>query len=152
PTPQPPTTAPPTAGTTVALTKLQISSRAFKRGALLPALTRSTRGAHLRFSVDKPSTVRFRFAKGTVGRKVGGSCVKRTRRNASKKRCVRYTAVPGSFSVKLAAAGDYRVRFEGRITATRSLQPGRYQVTATATGTDGKTSAPVKATFTIKAS
>ncbi len=152
PAPQPPTTTPPTVNTTVALTKLKVSSRVFKRGALLPALTRSTRGAHLRFSVDRPATVRFRFAKGTAGRKVGRSCVKRTRRNAAKKRCVRYTAVPGSFSVKLAAAGDYRVRFEGRITAKRSLQPGRYQVTATATGTDGKTSAPVKATFTIKAS
>ncbi|MFA9270092.1 MAG: hypothetical protein ACEQSX_04945 [Baekduiaceae bacterium] len=150
PTPtQTPTTTPPTAEVALAITKFKVFPSSFKKGTRLPALTQSKLGSQLRFSITKPATVRFRFAKGTVGRKVGSSCVKRTRQNASKKRCVYYTAVPGSFTVKPAAAGDHRVRFQGRITATRSLQPGRYRVTATATGADGKAATPVKATFSI---
>ncbi|UUY05626.1 hypothetical protein LRS13_08940 [Svornostia abyssi] len=153
PTPtQTPTTTPPTAEVALAITKFKVFPSSFKKGTRLPALTQSKLGSQLRFSITKPATVRFRFAKGTVGRKVGSSCVKRTRQNASKKRCVYYTAVPGSFTVKPAAAGDHRVRFQGHITATRSLQPGRYRVTATATGADGKAATPVKATFAIKTS
>ncbi|MGK2937510.1 MAG: hypothetical protein ACSLFR_06860, partial [Solirubrobacteraceae bacterium] len=136
----------------LAITKFKAFPSSFKKGTRLPALTTSKRGAQLRFTINKPATVKFRFAKGTVGRKVGSSCVRRTRQNASKKRCVYYTAVPGSFSVKPAAAGDYRVRFQGRITPKHALTPGRYQATATATGTDGKAATPVKATFAIKTS
>lgn len=149
---QTPTTTPPTAELALAITKFKAFPSSFKKGTRLPALTQSKLGSQLRFSITKPATVRFRFAKGTVGRKVGSSCVKRTRQNASKKRCVYYTAVPGSFSVKPAAAGDHRVRFQGRITSKLSLTPGRYQATATATGTDGKAATPVKATFAIKTS
>lgn len=149
---QTPTTTPPTAEVALAITKFKAFPSSFKKGTRLPALTRSRLGAQLRFTITKPATVKFRFAKGTVGRKVGSSCVKRTRQNTSKKRCVYYTAVPGSFSVKPAAAGDYRVRFQGRITSKLSLKPGRYQATATATGTDGKAATPVKATFAIKTS
>lgn len=149
---QTPTTTPPTAELALAITKFKAFPSSFKKGTRLPALTQSKLGSQLRFSITKPATVRFRFAKGTVGRKVGSSCVRRTRQNASKKRCVYYTAVPGSFTVKPAAAGDYRVRFQGRITAKRSLAPGRYRVTATATGADGKAATPAKATFAIKTS
>lgn len=149
---QPPATTPPTASPLApALTAFRASSR-ISRGRLLPALTRSTRGGQLRFTVSEPATVRFRFAKATSGRKVGSSCVKRTRRNASKKRCVRYVKVAGSFTVSPKAAGSYRVRFQGRLTKTRRLSPGRYRVTATATGASGATARAVTATFTLKAS
>lgn len=148
----PPTTTPPTT-TQLApvISKVRLTSTAFRRGRLLPALTKSTRGTQLRFSLTKPATVRFTFAKAGEGRKVGRSCVKRTRQNAKRKRCVHYTPVRGSFSVK-AGAGDHRVRFQGRVTKKITLKPGRYRVSVRATGADGATSAAASATFSIKAS
>lgn len=159
-TPTTPTTTPtnttPTTTTTPelapAILKLKVTPNAFRRGTRLPALTNAKSGSQLRFTLTKPATVRFTFARATVGRKVGSSCVKRTRQNAKRKRCLYSTPIRGSFSVKANAAGDQRVRFQGRISAKQALRPGRYRVTAQATGTDGKTSAPASATFTIKTS
>lgn len=152
PTTTPPTTTPPTADPALAIQRLRVTPNAFRRGALLPALTRTTRGTQLRFTLTKAGTVWFQFAKSTVGRRVGSSCVRRTRQNAKRKRCVYFTPVRGSFSVKVDTAGDQRVRFQDRIGARQALRPGRYRVTARATGTDGATSAPASATFTVKAS
>jgi virginiamycin B lyase len=148
PTPTPITT--PT--TTPALSKLKVTPNALRRGSRLPALTTAKTGSQLRFTLTTPATVRFTFAKGTVGRKIGSSCVKRTRQNAKRTRCVHHTPVRGSFSVTPSAAGDHRVRFQGRVSAKQALRPGRYRVTARATGADGTASAPANATFTIKAS
>ena len=152
----PPTTTTPGSGTTTpttevktAITKLSASS-SVRRTSLLPKLVPS--GGQFRFTVTKPSTVRFSFAKAATGRKVGATCVKATRKNASKKRCRYFTPVPGGFSVKVTTAGEHRVRFGGRMTAKRSLAPGVYRVTARATGTDGTVAKAMTATFTLKAS
>lgn len=153
-TPTTPTTTAPTtpAGPALAIRRLRVTPNALRRGPLLPALTRATRGSQLRFTLTRPATVRFQFARATVGRRVGGSCVQRTRQSAQRRRCVSYVPVRGSFSVRVDAAGDHRVRFQGRLDARRALRPGRYRVTARATGLDGATSAPASATFTVKAS
>lgn len=135
-----------------AISKFKVTPNAFRRGTRLPALTTARTGSQLRFTLSKPATVRFTFAQGAVGRRVGSSCVKRTRQNAKRKRCVYHTPVRGSFSVKANAAGDQRVRFQGRISARQALRSGRYRVTAQATGTDGRTSAPASATFILKTS
>lgn len=145
----PPATTPPTAEVKTAITKLSASS-AVRRTSLLPKLVGT--GGQFRFSVTKPATVRFTFAKAATGRKVGKTCVKLTRKNAGKKRCRYFTPVRGGFSVKVATAGEHRVRFGGRITAKRSLAPGVYRVTARATGTDGAVAKAMTATFTLKAS
>lgn len=144
----PPSTTPPTTGLALSIMKFKVVPSSFSRGTRLPALTTGRLGTQLRFTLTKPARVRFTFAKGTVGRRVGRSCVKRTRANTTKKRCVYYTPVRGSFTVNATSAGEQRVRFQGRITAKRSLQPGRYRVTATAT--DGATSARARATFGVK--
>jgi streptogramin lyase len=151
-TPATQTTTPTPPGLAPAVLKLKVTPNAFRRGTRPPALTTARTGSQLRFTLTKPATVRFTFAKATVGRKVGSSCVKRTRQNAKRKRCVYHTPVRGSLSVKATTAGDQRVRFEGRISARQALRPGRYRVTARAIGADGATSAPASAAFTIKAS
>lgn len=164
--PPPPTPAPPTAPTAPAgapsgtglapaapglvLSKLTASPRRFTARRALPTLTRSSKGAQLRFTITGPARVRFTFAKARTGRRVGKACVKRTRRNAARKPCRTYVAVPGSFTVSPKAAGSFRVRFGGRISRKRMLTPGRYRVTATATS--GETTTRASTTFTIKAS
>lgn len=140
PTPQPPsTTTPPTRAVALAMTKFRVFPGPFKRGSRLPALTRAGTGSQLRFTISRAATMRFQFARITVGRRAGRTCVQRTRRNAPRRQCLRYTTVPGSFVVRPPAAGEYRVRFEGRITANRRLAPGRYRVTATATAPGART-------------
>lgn len=145
----PPVTSTPTAEPKTAITKLGARS-SIRRTSLLPKLVRA--GGQFTFSVSKPATVRFTFAKAATGRKVGRSCVKLTRKNAKKPRCRYFTPVRGTFSVKANAAGEYRVRFGGRVTAKRSLAPGVYRVTARATGTDGTVAKAMTATFALKTS
>ena len=48
-----------------------------------------------------------------------------------------------------AHAGANKVRFQGRISRTRKLKPGRYTLVITATSTTGPQSTPKTLTFTI---
>lgn len=158
PTPTPPsttTTTPP--GTTPAgdlvkpvLDKVSITST-ITRGRRLPGLTTSTKGSQLRLTLSEAATLRVTFQKATAGRKVGTTCARRTRANARRKPCVRYVAVPGSFSVR-AAAGSARIRFEGRLTAKKALSVGRYRAVITATDAAGNSTVVRRATFSLLSS
>ncbi len=60
----------------------------------------------------------------------------------------RYRTVPGAFSRRLGR-GAQGVLFAGRVSAKRTLKPGRYRVAVTATSAGGKASLTVRDTFTL---
>ncbi len=59
-----------------------------------------------------------------------------------------YRTVPGSVRVRLKK-GARGIVFAGRFSGDRKLEPGRYRVSATATAAAGKSSQPMRATFTL---
>jgi PKD repeat protein len=136
------TTAPRVSGLSVAPERLRL-------GRALPALasTGLKRGA-IRLRLSENATVELTFKKVTVGRNVGRRCVKETSANRAARRCTRLTTVPGR--VRIAApSGSPRIRFQGRLSRTRALRPGRYQVLVAATDRAGNATRPQSAGFTV---
>jgi hypothetical protein len=112
----------------------------------LTAAKRPPKGTTLRYSLSEASTARFTVRRRAAGRRVGRRCVKPTRANRSRHRCVRYIRI-AAFAVA-SAAGSNQHRFSGRI-GKRSLTPGRYRATIAATDTAGNRSAPRSFAFRV---
>jgi hypothetical protein len=99
------------------------------------------RGTTVSFTLTQPATVRFTVTQRTKGRKGkrGGKavCVKPTKTNRKRKRCIRVT-LKGSFT-RNGIAGRNSFHFSGRLHG-RKLTPGRYRLVATpsAGGRKGK--------------
>jgi len=136
------TIAPLLSGVAVAPTKLRV-------GKALPALASAElKPGAIRVRLSEAATVTLSFKKVTVGRKVGGRCVKQTSANRAARRCTRLTSVPGRVTIA-APAGGSSIRFQGRLSRTRALHPGRYQVTVAANDQAGNAARPQSATFTV---
>jgi len=110
------------------------------------ALAKPPRGTTFSFTLNEAATTHLSFTRATDGRSVGGRCVAQTKRNRGKRAC-RRTITAGALTLQ-GHAGSDRVRFEGRVSATGRLTPGRYTLTLSATA-GGLTSAPRSLTFTI---
>jgi hypothetical protein len=126
---------------------LKVKPGRFRRGSGLPRLLKAPVGSVISFGLSEAASARFTFAKRTSGRRVGGHCVKPTKKNRSRARCSRFVG-KGSFSRK-AAAGKNRLRFEGRLSKTKRLSPGRYRLTLRATDAAHNRSKPRRASFRI---
>jgi len=111
------------------------------------AKKRAPVGTTFSFTLDQAASVTFAFKTKATGRKVKGKCVAQTRSDRHKPACSR-TILAGTF-VFAAHAGTNRVRFAGRISASRKLPPGRYTLEIVAVNNEGKASAPQTLTFTI---
>jgi hypothetical protein len=110
-----------------ALTRLTAGPSAFRLGSLLPRLSRSAPvGTTLRFTLSEAARVTFTVQAKTAGRRVGRRCVKPARANRTRPRCTRLVT-KGSFALNARQGAD-RVRFQGRLSATRRLAPGRYRL------------------------
>jgi hypothetical protein len=92
-------------------------------------------GTTIRFTLSEDSRVRFLFERPTTGRRVGRRCVRQTRRNRSRRRCVRWVS-DGSFTLN-RPVGRNNVRFSGRLSARRRLRLGKHRVTLTPTDAAG---------------
>jgi hypothetical protein len=90
--------------------------------------------------------VLFTIERARPGRRVKGSCRKPARATRGKPRCTRYQPI-GSFAAA-ALAGENHRRFSGRI-GGRSLRPGRYRASLTATDPAGNASAPRRLPFRV---
>jgi len=141
-------TNPPTDTVDPDVTGLALSAKRFRLGSALPTVSAVRTGTTIRFSVSEASTVKLRFRRAAAGRRVAGRCVKPTRRNRSRRPCTRLVRVRGSVS-RPVDAGARRIRFAGRLSARRSLRPGRYQLVLTATDAAGNVSTPDRARFTL---
>jgi len=67
-----------------------------------------------------------------------------------KPRCTRYVTVSPSVRFTNVRAGANRVRFAGRLSATRTLRPGTYRLTVTATDAAGNRSRPQRTVLTAR--
>jgi hypothetical protein len=104
------------------------------------------RGTTIRFTLSEAAKVRVLIESATSGRKVGKTCAKPTRKNRKAKRCTRYRR-SGAFDVA-GTKGANRHAFSGRIGA-KSLKPGRYRATLTATDAAGNRSAAKRLSFKV---
>jgi len=125
------------------------SHKVWRRGSHLisTARRRPPVGTTFKFTLDKPALVRLDFTQKVPGRKAGGRCVAQNRHNRHHRRCTR-TVVRGTFSF-LGHAGTDSVRFQGRVTPSKKLKPGRYTLVITAITPGALTTTSRKLTFTI---
>jgi hypothetical protein len=84
---------------------------------------------------------------GTVGRRAGGRCVRKTKSNAGKRRCLRFTRMAGSFQTT-GKAGQNGFHFSGRLNG-RKLAPGSYKVVGIAQDGVGLKSKTQKRNFRV---
>lgn len=143
PTPTPPAPPPPS------VTRTAQSNAVWREGAKLPRISRRRRppiGSTFSFALNEQATIRFAFARWVVGRSVGGKCVAKTSRNTRDKRCT-HTVIAGSLWFT-GHAGTNSVLFQGRVSSSNLLKPGRYSLAITATSSAG-TSTHVGLAFEI---
>jgi hypothetical protein len=120
----------------------------FRLASLLPKFTRRPPvGTTIRFKLSEPSRPTLTFSQPKIGRKVGRRCVATTRTNRRKPRCT-IPNVRGSLAFN-GHAGTNKVRFQGRLSRTKRLKPGRYTLTITATDSAGNRSNAKTTSFTI---
>jgi hypothetical protein len=104
------------------------------------------KGTKLIVGLSEPAGVQFDVFRKRSGRKVGGRCVKPTRKNRRRKRCTRLKR-SGGFT-RTAPAGTSRLAFSGRI-RRRALKPGRYRIRATPADAAGNIGRPRAVNFKI---
>jgi hypothetical protein len=97
------------------------------------------------YSLNEAATISFQLAKKVLGRRVGGKCVKQTRRNRTHKRCViGFKNLGGPFGGP-GAVGSNKVTLPNG----KRLRPGTYRLTCTARDVAGNVSTTTT-TFRIK--
>ena len=139
----------------VAVSDLRQSHAVWREGrrlALLSALRRGGRkprppvGTTFSFSLNQQARVTFRFTRQLTGRRVGRKCLATTNRNRRHRHC-RRTVSAGTLPFA-GHSGVNKVSFQGRLSRSKRLAPGRYTLTITASNATG-TSAPTSLVFTI---
>jgi streptogramin lyase len=107
------------------------------------------RGTTLSFLLSESASVSFSFTQRLSGREAGNTCVATSRTNAKRRRCER-TATVGKLSFAGRLGAD-KVVFQGRLSRSKRLKPGRYTLLIVATNSEGARSAPASLSFTIVA-
>jgi hypothetical protein len=121
--------------------------KAAKSGASTSKKKKVPTGTKVSFNLSEFSAVKFTVERKTKGRKVGKKCKAQTKSNKKKKACTRWVKVKGSFTVA-AKAGKTRFTFRGRV-GGKSLKPGSYRLTGTATDPSRNVSLPKRKAFKI---
>ncbi len=102
-------------------------------------------GTTFSVSLNEQATMSLSFLRGVSGRMVGHRCVGKPSKGV-KRGCIR-TVVAGMLSI-VGRRGMNKVAFEGRISRSDVLSPGRYKLVVTATNAAGS-STPRILYFTI---
>ena len=125
------------------------SARKWRRGKALPHISSAGTpvGTTFSFALNEPASVSLAFSQRVTGRRVKGRCVAVSAANAAKPKCKR-TISAGSFSLS-AHAGLDKVKFQGRLSSSKTLKPGTYLVSITARDSRGVRSAAQSLSFTI---
>jgi hypothetical protein len=90
------------------------------------------------FRLSEAASTSVTFSQTRSGRRVGGRCVAPSRSNARNRHCTRRVSV-ANLTLHAGAEGN-RFRFRGRISRRKTLGPGSYTATITATDTFGSRS------------
>ena len=110
----------------------------WRLGSLLPRFSLAPKGTTIRWRLDEAARTTLTFAKAAGGRRVGSRCVRPTRANRNRRRCTRYVT-KGALSSR-GKVGLNRVRFQGKLTRTRTLTLGRYRLRVSAVDAAGNRS------------
>ncbi len=133
------------------ITAARQTAARWREGNRLAQISRSGKrlpiGTTFSFRLNEQASVRFDFTRQASGRKVGHRCVAKTRKNQRNKACMR--AVRAGVLRFGAHRGANRVVFQGRISRSKRLKPGRYTLVITATNTAGQQSNRQSLRFTI---
>jgi hypothetical protein len=105
------------------------------------------RGTTFSFELNQPAAITFRFTQRVRGRKVKNRCVAPRRKNRDSRVCERTVSV-GTLSFAVHDGANYVV-FQGLISLSKKLKPGRYTVIITARNAADQTSAPRTLSFRI---
>jgi hypothetical protein len=138
--------APPPGPKAPKISGLKLSPSSFVAASHGGAVTSVRTGATVSYSDTVPATTTFMIEHRTTGRLKGGSCVKATKRNRSRKHCTRLVE-SGRFTHG-DRAGSNRFHFTGRVSG-RKLARGRYLLVAVARNSAGAAPA-VRAGFAVK--
>ena len=143
-----PAPAPALIATPPAVSALRQSASVWREGNRSAFVTRKHNppvGTVFSFELNEQATVTLTFTQPNAGRNVRGKCVAPNRNNLRKRHC---TVVAGT--LKLAVQpGANRVHFQGRLSQTGRLKPGRYTLTIIASNITGQRSRATSLTFTI---
>jgi virginiamycin B lyase len=131
------------------LSRLSVSAKRFRIGSGRATASAVATGTTIRYRLSEASTVTLSFERVRPGRRVRGRCVKPTRRNRTRKRCTRHVTVKPGLTFGDQAAGQRRIRFEGRLSRRKVLKPGVYRLTLRARDTAGLRSAPLRTRVTL---
>lgn len=105
------------------------------------------RGTTFSFDLNQPAAITFRFTQRARGRKVKNRCVAPGRKNWDNRVCERTVSV-GTLSFAGHDGANYVV-FQGLISPSKKLKPGRCTVIITARNVADQTSAPRTLSFSI---
>jgi len=124
------------------------SASRWREGSKLPRISRRKLplGTTFTFSLNEPSSVTFAFTRRTAGHRVGHSCEAGRPRHGKHRACSR-TVTVGVLAFS-GPSGANKVAFDGRISRSQKLKPGRYMLVIRASDAAGR-SGPVSLSFTI---
>jgi hypothetical protein len=132
------------------ITAVRQSSPVWRPGrklALIASAHKPPVGTTFSFTLDQAATVTLRFTRHAPGRSRGGRCTKPAANNKRAPRCTRSLAA-GALRIT-GHSGRNRVHFEGRISRSHQLTPGRYTLQITATNVAGQHASGQALRFTI---
>jgi CSLREA domain-containing protein len=140
----------PASPTAPSVTNVTQAHGTWRDGNLLAHLASTRRppvGTTFAFALSEQAHFGLAFTQRVGGRKVKGRCVAQTKTNRRQGACQR-TVTRGGLSFS-GHSGTNRVSFQGRISRTKKLEPGRYTLTITATNATGQHSSAKALRFTI---
>jgi hypothetical protein len=104
-------------------------------------------GTVFSFTLNEHAQMSFTFTQRVSGRRVNGRCVAATSANRSAPTCKR-TVIRGALYFA-AHGGPNSLAFQGKLSRTRKLSAGAYELTIVATSATRRRSAPKALSFTI---
>jgi hypothetical protein len=123
-----------------AISGLKQSHTVWREGSKLATLSRKPKhpvGTTFSFMLSTSATVTLHFTQTVGGRKAGKKCVAQTTSNRHKRACKR-TVSAGTLTFTNAHAGADKISFQGSVSRSRELKPGRYTLQITAANGAGR--------------
>lgn len=144
------TPAPSSASRPLVMSAARESHRVWREGRKLAIFSRKRKrvpvGTTFSFELSEAAAVHFSFTRQVRGRRVRHRCVAPTRRNHRRPACKR-TVTAGTLAFQ-GHAGTNHVGFDGRVSASKRLQPGKYTLVIQASSAAGG-AGPARLSFTI---
>jgi Calx-beta domain-containing protein len=145
PTSTPPSVAP-------VLTHLTQTHTSWREGTALAVISHGAKrrppvGTSFSFTLNESASITLAFNQNAPGRTTHGHCVAQTKKNRKSRACSR-VLTRGTLRMT-GHAGRNRISFQGRLSRTRTLKPGRYTLVITAMNAAGQSSRSSALTFTI---